>query len=127
MSATIKRKPRAKGTTRRRISRAEKPSNGKAKKQEKPKTAGQGDFATEQKPLIEDADERIPELDDACQRVLQYRDARKKAKSDEDQSLEEVGKLIHKHDLNCYMLNGKKFCIEPGAESVKVVNVKQNG
>jgi hypothetical protein len=89
------------------------------------KTAGQGDFASEQQPLIPDADERIPELDEACQRVLAAKDQRKSAKADEDEALGEVADLIHKHNLTCYMLNGKKFYIEPGAESVKVVNVKR--
>ena len=132
--ATVTKKRSAKKSTkgakksapRKKVASASRPSaNGKKDKKEK--TAGQGDFATEQKLIDESIDERIQPLEDACQKVLGARDKRKNAKADEEAALAEVGRLIHEHDLNHYKLNGNKFYIEPGAESVKVVKVKQNG
>lgn len=100
-------------------------SNGKAKT----KSAGPGKFDVKQPPLdgMEDVDERVPALDEECQRYLGFKDAQKTAKVDGDTSAEKIGDLLKEHNLDQYVVNGKKFYIEPGAPAVKCVNVKQNG
>lgn len=78
-------------------------------------------------PGMEDVNQRIPELTDECQRVLGAADKQKSAKTEKDTALGRVGELLKRHDREHYTVNGKKFYIEPGAPSVKMVNVKQNG
>lgn len=130
---TVKRKarkePKAKKNTPRDPKSARKAVASTEGEDEKPKTAGQGDFAPNQ-PLIkgfEDVDERITELDEECQRYLSAKERQKDAKQEADEAAEEIVTLIHKHELTHYKLNGKKFYIEPGAESVKCGNVEQKG
>lgn len=95
---------------------------------EKPtKAAGQGDYATNQKVLVPDADERIPELDEACQRFLSEQDKRTAAKQAADEQRQAIGELLKQHDLNLYKMNGKKFYIDPGTPQVKVVKLNQKG
>jgi len=123
MAVATKKK---KGTTRKRISRADKPSkNGSAKV----KSAGPGKFDTKQPPLPEmaDVDERVPELDHECDVYLAADEKRKSSKVDRDESADRIKSLLKENDLDCYVLKGKKFFIEPGEPSVKVVKVKQNG
>jgi hypothetical protein len=97
-------------------------ANGHAKK------AGQsGKFATNQPAItgMEDTDERIKELDDECQRYFAAKDKQTDGKSEEELAAEKIGKLLHEHNLDLYVLNGKKFYLEPGVEKVKCVKVKQ--
>lgn len=112
---------------------------GKPRRARKPKAekdaatsdqAGQsGNFASNQPPIkgMEDTDERIPELEEACQAALMYDEQKKNAKKSKDEQYEKIGNLLNEHSLKLYILNGKKFYIEPGGPSVKCVNVKQNG
>lgn len=123
MATAVKKK---KGTTRKRISRAEKPSsNGKAKV----KSAGPGKFDSKQPPLPEmaDVDERIPELDQECEVYLAADEKRKSSKVDRDESAERIRELLKEHDLDCYIAKAKKFYEAPGAASLKVEKVRQNG
>ncbi len=127
MAVATKKKP-SKKTTKRRVvaSRAAKPSkNGKAKA----KSAGPGKFDPKQPtlPTMEDVDKRIPELTDECQRCLGFRDKRRSAKVDQEESLDKIGELLKQHDVDQYVVNGEKFFIEPGAPAVKILKVKQNG
>lgn len=78
-------------------------------------------------PGMEDMNQRIPQLDDECHRCLGYRDARKIAKVDEDESLGKIGELLKEHGRDYYVVNGNKFFEEPGSPSIKIVKVKQNG
>jgi hypothetical protein len=103
---------------------AAKPStNGAAKS----KTAGPGKFAAEQEPLhsMEDVDLRYPALDEWCQRYFAAKDKILTGREGTEEALDKVGHLLREHELECYILNGKKFYIEPSKSSVKVKKVKQ--
>lgn len=82
-------------------------------------------FAPGQKSLVEDADERVPEIEEQCQRYFSSRDSILSAKEEGEEALHKVGEMLHEHNLDCYILNGKKFCLEPSRETVKVKKVKQ--
>lgn len=112
-------------SARRRPSGNKASTNGKAGI----KSAGPGKFDPKQPPLPEmaDVDERIPALDDKCQEYLAAVDKKGVASDDMKESLDKVGDLLKKHDLDQYVLNGKKFFIEPGSPSVKCKNVSMNG
>lgn len=106
-----------------------------AKKTPKAKTgelsvAGQsGKFAADQPPIggLEDTDLRIPELDELCKGVLANSEKRRGLKQDTDDFLEEIGKLLDENDLDCYIMQGEKFFIEPGVKSVKHKKIQQKG
>jgi hypothetical protein len=90
-------------------------------------TSGPGKFAAEQPPLagMEDVDERIPALDEACQRAIANREKAKSAAQEFTEDLEKIGALLNENDLDCYIIVGKKFFIEPGEPHVKMLKVKQ--
>lgn len=124
MVATATKKRNTKKATKRRpvASRAAKPAASKA--------AGQSNkFATEQPPIkgMEDTDERIAELEEECQRHMAAKDKQSIGKTDEGEAAGKITNLLKKHDLNLYIFQGKKYYIEPGAESLKCVKVKQKG
>lgn len=80
------------------------------------KKAGQsGKFATNQPAIkgMEDTDERIPALDDECQRYFAAKDKQATAKHDEELAAEKIGKMLHEHKLDLYVLNGKSFTWNP--------------
>lgn len=110
-------------TTKRRKIVAQKPAKGKAKT----KSAGPGKFAVQQKPLesMQDVDERIPALDEECQRYFANKDKIRSGREGQEESLDKIGDLLKEHELDCYILNGKKFYIEPSKSTVKVKKVKQ--
>lgn len=123
-------------TKTRKRKRAGQSRTGKARRKQTPnasanghaKKAGQsGKFATNQPAItgMEDTDERIREFDDECQRYFAAKDKRADGKSEEELAAEKIGKLLHEHDLDLYIFNGKKFYLEPGVEKVKCVKVKQ--
>lgn len=94
------------------------------------KKAGQSKKFAKEQPTIagmEDVDERIPELDDACQRHEAAKDKQTIGKSEEREAATEITAGIKEHGLNLYLHQGRKFYIEPGSESLKVVQVKQKG
>ena len=76
---------------------------------------------------MEDADSRIPALEEQCQRILANRDKRRSLKEDIDEDLGTVGELLHKNELDLYIVAGNKFFVEPGRESVKIKKVNQKG
>jgi hypothetical protein len=126
MATATKKKPAKKsGKARRRVvaSRAAKPStNGKAKK------AGQsGKFAPNQPAIkgLEDTDERIAALDELCAAYVADDEKRKIAKVDRDTTAGKIMEVIKEKKLDLYIYQGKKFYVEPGAEGLKVVVVKQ--
>lgn len=104
-----------------------------AKKTPRAKTgavAGQSEkFAPNQPPIggLEDTDERIGELDELCQQVIANSESRRSLKQDTDSALEEIGQLLDEHDLDCYIMQGEKFFIEPGVKSVKHKKIQQKG
>lgn len=126
MAATAKRKPAkkkpAKKSARKEVASA--PVNGQAAKVRK---APSDKFATNQKPLdtMADVDERVPELDEVCQTILSARDKRRSLKDDVDESLGQVKELLEEHNLDCYILHGNKFFVEPSSVIVKIKKVKQ--
>lgn len=123
-SATKSAKPRSRAAqTKAKRQRSGKPTNGKVK------GAGPGKFAPNQPPLeaMKDVDERIPALDEECQRYFANKDKQIAGREGMEESLDKVGELLKENNLDCYILNGKKFYIEPGSPSVKCVKVKQKG
>ena len=107
------------------------PKKKAAKKKVKAtKVAGStGKFSPDQPPItgMEDTDERVPELEEECQALLAERDKRSSLKISIDERKQNIGKMLHKHDLECYIVAGNKFFIEPGVEAVKVSKVNQKG
>ena len=76
---------------------------------------------------MEDVDERIPALDELCNADQSDREKRKSLKDGMDARLQDIAAALHEHELDCYIVSGKKYYIEPGVESVKVVKVNQQG
>lgn len=106
------------------------PKKKTAKKAAAIKKAGNnGKFAPDQPPIagMEDVDERVKELDEECQKMLAARDKRGTLKMEIDDLKQNIGAMLHKHDLDCYIVAGNKFFIEPGVEAVKVAKVNQKG
>lgn len=94
------------------------------------KVAGNnGKFAPDQPPIkgLEDVDERVKELDEECQKMLAARDKRVLLKQEIDDQKQNIAQLLHKHDLDCYIVAGNKFFLEPGVEAVKVAKVNLKG
>lgn len=130
-TATRARKPKGlPATSKNRKKVAEAPvakSNGKAKTKAGTKSAGSSKFDRSQ-PVIagmEDVDERIPALEEMCQRAIANNEAKASAAQDMAEDLEKIGELLKEHDLDCYIVAGKKFFIEPGEPHVKMLKVKQ--
>lgn len=96
--------------------------NGRART----KPAGAGKFDAKQKPLdaMPDVDERIPALEEECQRYFAADDKVRNGRVQREESLEAVGKLLKKHELDCYIKHGRKFFFEPSREEVRVKKVK---
>lgn len=101
----------------------------KAAKKKAAVAANSGKFAPDQPPIkgLEDVDERVKALDDECQAMLAARDKRISLKADIDDRKQKIAELLHEHDLECYIVAGNKFYIEPGVEAVKVAKVNQKG
>lgn len=99
----------------------------KAKGKAKTKAAGPGKFDVSQKPLdtMQDVDERVPALDEECQKYFANKDKILSGREGQEESLDKIGDLLKEHNLDCYILNGKKFYIEPSKSTVKVKKVKQ--
>jgi len=130
MATKTKKRPAKKASKKsgppRRRPVAQKPStNGKAKS----KSAGTAKFDPKQKPLdsMEDVDEKIPELDDECQRYLAACDTHEGASEDMKSSLDKIGDLIKKHELDLYKHSGRRFFWEPGSPQVKCKKLNQGG
>jgi hypothetical protein len=90
-------------------------------------SAGPGKFAANQPPLVgmEDVDERVPALDEVCQKVLADKSAYASKAQDISEGLEKVGELLEEHNLDCYIISGKKFAPVAGEPTVKIYKVKQ--
>ncbi len=91
------------------------------------KTVDGDQFAPDQQPLptMEDVDERIESLDEECQQYFSARDSILSGREATEEALDHIGDLLRQHGLDCYILNGKKFYIEPAKATVKVKKVKQ--
>jgi hypothetical protein len=118
-------KPRRPSSKKKKPASAKRPA--KPGKNGKMKAAGPGKFAAEQKPLasMEDVDERIPALDEKCQKAIADRERQRSAAQDFAEDLEEIGELLKEHNLECYIISGKKFVPVPGEPTVKIYKVKQ--
>lgn len=91
----------------------------------KPKRGGTGKFDVNQKTIADDVDERVPELDEICQRVLALKAKYKSIGDEIGEDLEEVGKLIKEHNMDYYIISGKKFVPVAGEPTIKIYKVKQ--
>lgn len=92
----------------------------------KTKAAGPGKFDVKQKPIdtMQDVDERVPALDEECQRYFAEKDKTISGREGQAESLDKIGDLLKEHNLDCYILNGKKFFFEASKATVKVKKVK---
>ncbi len=125
--ATATKKQRPKQSPRPSMKKAPGKKARSSKKGATVKSAGPGKFATGQPPLagMEDIDERVPALDEVCQRAISDKAAKELAAQDFVEDLEKIGELLDAHNLDCYIVAGKKFFIEPGEAHVKMQKVKQ--
>lgn len=76
---------------------------------------------------LEDTDERIPDLEEACHGVLAIKEQRKGLKEDLDGKLQTIEELLAQNQMDCYIVAGNKFYVEPGTPHVKVSKVNQKG
>lgn len=113
------------------VARAKAPAVAKKTPQTKAavRKTGGGFAAPDQPPLVgmEDTNERIGVLDQVCQEVLAIKEQRKSLKEDLDEKLQLIEEHLDANGLDCYIVAGNKFYVEPGTPHVKVSKVQQRG
>ncbi len=85
------------------------------------------DFAANQPtiPGMEDVDERVPALEELCKTVLADIAARSDLADSIAEGKEKIEKELGEHNLDCYIVSGRKFYISPSESRVKIEKVKQ--
>jgi chorismate mutase len=125
--STATKKPK-KAVARKKISPEALGSKAAAKlKKIDKKVAANREFAKNQPtlPEMEDVDERVDELDEVCQKVLADMAKRSSLADEIADDKEKIEGLLGEHNLDCYIVSGRKFYISPAESRVKIEKVKQ--
>jgi len=83
-------------------------------------------FAPAQTVIDDDIDPRIKPLDQECQKVLAADDEIRSAKEDRREAEGKIKELLTEHELRQYTVNGIKFYIKPGEDTVAHEKAKQS-